>query len=309
MSQTRTMICKLLIAIVGVVGFISPPPASADAISEEYRGLKLNAELRLASGKALEDGVVLMIPSPLGHHRMEIIVSVQDVLYEKGISTLAPSLSLGNDNRRWYIDCSKVIHFTSESIFDEIDFWIDWLRERGVNKITLLGHSASANYTTMYIARRPRPEVSGLILLAPATLAYGPQGIKRYENRFKVSLSEVLARADRYIAEGKGAVPMAEPTDYYFCPAAKVTADAFVSKYRDMGSQDFPTLWGTMSTPTLLVIGTGDKRSPQIVDEAQRAMDHGRVNVVTIENGGHFFKGLYTDKVVEAMVNFIASYH
>ena len=293
-----TVACFLLSCLAGM-------SAKADALVEEFQGLRLNAELRLAKGKSLEDGVVLMIPSPLGHHRMELIVNVQDVLMQSGINTLAPSLSLKKDNRRWYINCAQEIRFTAENIFAEIDFWVDWLRQRGVRNITLLGHSLSANYVTLYMSRSA-PVVNRAIVLAPATLAYGELGIKRYESRFKVTLKDVLARADRYIAAGKGAEPMAEKTDYYFCPQTTVTADAFVSLYRYVFSQDLPTLWGRMTKPALLVIGTNDKRSPEIVPEAKRAKESGNIEVVTIENGGHFFKGLYTDNAVEAMVRFIS---
>jgi pimeloyl-ACP methyl ester carboxylesterase len=297
---------KLILAFVQFALLASfAVTATAEPVVEEFGGLRLNAELKMAPGRSLEDGVVLMLPSPLGHHRMELIVNVQDVLAEKGISTLAPSLSLDYDNRRWYIDCEKEIRFTADGIFDEIDFWISWLASKGAREITLFGHSLSANYATLYMLRRPEAGVEDLVLFAPATLAYGEQGVKRYESRFKVSLGDVLARADRYVTDGRGAEAMAEPTDFYFCPAASVTANAFVSLYRDLGTQDFPRLWSTLPVPTLMVIGTGDKRSPQIEEEAQRARVGGDLRVITIENGGHFFRGLYTDEAVNAMVEFI----
>ena len=295
----------MLAAVQLVLAFSFVGSARAEPLVEQFRGLQLNAELRLAPGRSLEDGIVLMLPSPLGHHRMELIVNVQDVLAEKGVSTLAPSLSLDYDNRRWYIDCDSEIRFTADGIFDEIEFWIAWLKRAGVRHVTLFAHSLSANYATLYLARRAATGVDGLVLFAPATLAYGEQGVKRYESRFKVSLRDVLTRADRYIAEGRGAEAMAEPTDFYFCPAAKVTANAFVSLYRDLGSQDFPRLWRTLATPSLMVIGTGDQRSPQIEEEAKRASEGGEIRLITIENGGHFFRGLYTDEAATAMVEFI----
>ena len=124
--MSRALTAKMTAAVVLLATLLGQTAtAQADPLAETFRGLKLNAELRLAPGRSLEDGVVLMLPSPLGHHRMELIVNVQDVLAEKGISTLAPSLSLGHDNRRWYIDCEREIRFTADQIFDEIDFWID----------------------------------------------------------------------------------------------------------------------------------------------------------------------------------------
>ena len=280
----------------------------ADSIAENFRGLKLNADLRLAPGKSIKDGVSLMIPAALSHHRMEIIISVQDVLAELGFNTLAITPSLGYDNRRWYFDCEKVIQHTNNFLFDEIDFWVDWLRNKGVMKINLIGHSVSANYISMYMDRRNREEISTVVLLAPATRLYGQIGIDRYETRFKISLSEVLARADQYIAAGKGASPMPEATDYFRCPQAKVTPDAFLSLYRDEMSQNFPNIWSSMPRPLMIVLGTSDNSYPVSLKEVKRIMRNNGLSlkIVSVENGGHHFKGLYTETIVKAMAEFFS---
>lgn len=305
MAHLKTVLL-LAAFIFGGMAAAGSSSALAKPVTATFDGLQLNAELRLAEGKSLQDGVVLMMPSPLGHHRMEIIVNTQDVLTQRGYNTLAPSLSLGYDNRRWYLDCGRPIKFTASMIFAEIDFWVKWLKGQGVKNITLFGHSLSANYITWYLHERAFADVRGAIILAPATLAYGERGIRRYEKRFKVSLAAVLARADQAVREGEGEMVMMEKTDFYFCPVADVTADAFVSLYRDLFSLDMPVLWQGLAKPSLLIIGTGDKRSPGIVEEAGKAAVNKSLEVVTIENGGHFFKGLYTDEAVDAMAAFIA---
>ncbi|MCK5167633.1 MAG: hypothetical protein KAQ66_09940, partial [Rhodospirillaceae bacterium] len=46
-------------------------------------GLKLNANLVLADGKKLSDGVVLITHGTLAHNGMEIIVAMQELLAER----------------------------------------------------------------------------------------------------------------------------------------------------------------------------------------------------------------------------------
>lgn len=303
--QSQKPSLLLLLLVITVTYSIATKSVLAEPVAEMYHGLRLNAEFKQPSDKSLQDGVVLLIPSALGHHRMELIVNTQDLLTEFGVTTLAPSLSLRKQNRRWYIDCDDTIEYTAEDIFNEIDFWVAWLQKRGAKQITLLGHSLSANYVTLYMNQNRSDTIHNAILLAPATLAYGSQGVQRYESRFKVKLQDVLARAERYVTSGQGDTPMPEKTDYYFCPAASVTPNAFISLYKRMFAEDFPALWRKMPKPTLLIVGTGDNRSPEIEQVARNVKTEGVTSVVTIENGGHFFKGLYTEDVVQAMVAFL----
>jgi pimeloyl-ACP methyl ester carboxylesterase len=305
MVNKRSFVILLFAFAAWLVISLTGLTASAEIVLAKFGDVRLNGKLHLAPGKTLRDGVVLMVPSPLGHNGMEIIQTVQDLLNENEVNTLAITLSRGVDNRRGFVDCNEEHRPTAEDYFAEIDFWIEWLRKRGAGQVVLFAHSQAANYVTVYAARRTLPDITGLIILAPATRGYGEAAVKRYKIRYRVALSEVLARADQLIAAGKGAELMTE-TDFGLCPAASVTPNAFISRYRDIVSQDLPNLWSTSSKRILIIGGTADQIAPNVEIEATRASKSSNVKVIIIEDAGHYFRDLFADDAVEAMVGFIS---
>ena len=73
-------------------------PAPAEEVKINHGGLTLNADLELAGGKTLADGVVLMTHGLLAHKGMEIMTALKGLLAERGLNTLAINLSLNLDD-------------------------------------------------------------------------------------------------------------------------------------------------------------------------------------------------------------------
>ena len=59
--------------IIGVLLLVTFIPLQAKEVTQQFRGLTINANLELADGKTLEDGVVLILHGTMAHNRMEII--------------------------------------------------------------------------------------------------------------------------------------------------------------------------------------------------------------------------------------------
>lgn len=97
----------LLGMLLGVAAMFNS--ALAAEVSLPYKGLKLNADLTLAPGKTVADGVILIAHGSLAHRDMEMLVAIRNLLRDKGFSTLAINLSLGIDNRHGMYDC-KTTH-------------------------------------------------------------------------------------------------------------------------------------------------------------------------------------------------------
>jgi hypothetical protein len=129
-----------LFAIALCVGVLVLP-AQAKEVKIKHSGLTLNANLNLAPGKSLADGVVLMLHGSLGHKDMEIMRGLQDALIEHKISNLAFNLSLALDDRHGLIDCAGPLRLKDSNAVKEIALWVDWLKNKGTGPITILGHS------------------------------------------------------------------------------------------------------------------------------------------------------------------------
>ncbi len=295
-------ISKILISIF--VFIISNTSLHAEEVALPFNGLTLNANLEIADDKKISDGVVLIMHSFLAHNRMEIIKASQEAFLENDQNSLAINLSLGVDNRHGNYDCFIPIRHKLSDSFAELDTWINWLSSKGVKKIVLMGHSISSNQILNYVAKRNNPSVTGLVLLAPNTRGTASSPV-RYKESYGASLSDVLERANKLIADGKKDELMKE-TDFGFCPKTSVSADAFVAFYQK--EREF---WNAhlylpqVKVPVLIVAASNDEHQPNIDKQIKPYVDDKKVFLTIVEGSDHFFRDLNIEDAVEKAVEFV----
>src|SRR3546814_10460853 len=91
---------------------------------------------------------MVLVHGTLAHNRMEIMQMLQETLGERGISTLAVTLSMGVSDRRGMYDCAVPHRHSNAMAAAEIGAWIDWAVKQGAAKIGLLGHSRGDRKST-----------------------------------------------------------------------------------------------------------------------------------------------------------------
>ena len=94
----------LLVFALCTLPLVSP----AQEVTIRYKQLTLNADYRLAPGKSIQDGVILLTHGGLAHRDMESLTYIRKLFYERGYNTLAINLSLGIDNRHGMYDLSLI---------------------------------------------------------------------------------------------------------------------------------------------------------------------------------------------------------
>ncbi len=293
---------KLIISTLLIIFSITL--ATAKEVTLPFNGLTLNANLEIAEGREISDGVVLIMHSFLAHNGMEIIKASQDAFLENEQNSLAINLSLGVDNRHGNYDCFIPIRHKLSDSFGELDTWISWLSAQGVKKIILMGHSISSNQILNYVVKRNNPMVTGLVLLAPNTRGTASSPV-RYKESYGANLAEVLGRANKLISEGKKDQLMTE-TDFGFCPKTSVSADAFVAFY-----QKEKEFWNAhlylpqVKVPVLIVAASNDEHQPNIDKQIKPYVDDKRIFLTIVEGSGHFFRDLNIEDAVEIAVEFV----
>jgi pimeloyl-ACP methyl ester carboxylesterase len=276
----------------------------AKDITQPYRNLTLNANLELAEGKTLQDGVVLIVHGLMAHNRMEIIETSQQALLDNGHSSLAINLSLGVDNRKGFYDCNLPQHHGFDDAVDEIDAWVRWLNNNGALQITLMGHSLGGTQALSYAAIQKQPAVKRLILMAPATVGY--QFWKAYySDRYEKNLDQPLDQARKLIDAGKGRQLM-ENTDFLYCPAASVSAKTFYEYFRRDNKFDLvPKYLSHIQIPVLVIAASLDDRQPKVIEHVAPVVDNEKIKMVVIDGAGHFFRDLNLDEAIEKALEFI----
>lgn len=291
--------------LAACIGILVAPPLSAEEIKLKHDGLTLNANLSTARDNWKEGPVLLMTHGTLAHNGMEIITTLQSLLSEQGLTSLALNLSLGLDDRHGMYDCAVPHTHRHTDALDEIGVWLDWLKAQGVKQVVLAGHSRGGDQTAWFAAERPDPAVKGVLLVAPMTWSE-TYAISDYQKRFKSELAPVLKRAEDLVAAGKGVTWM-EDTGFIYCPGAKVQAQAFVSYHAPDERLDTPTLLPRIKVPVLVFAGTEDDVVPDVAERVGPLADATKIRLQVIDGADHYFRDLYADDLVEHAKAFIES--
>lgn len=278
-------------------------PAKAEEVRIKPGALTLNAQLDLAEGKALKDGVVLIVHGTLAHNDMDTLKTLRGVLNGRGLNTLAINLSLGLDDRHGMYQCADTNRHKHLDALDEISAWMDWLKGQGAGPVTLFGHSRGGNQSARFVAERGNPLIARLVLLAPATWD-ATKAAKGFEKSHGRPLAPDLDAAEALVKAGKGDELLEKPGLLY-CPKAKVTAASFASYYRPDPRFDTPSTLGEIKVPVLVMAGSNDTVVADLPEKMQGKADGTRVTFKVIDGADHFFLDLYAEDVGDAMEAFV----
>lgn len=269
--------------------------AQAVPVSLEANGLSLNADWE-ATGESPQE-VVLLLHGTMAHKDMEIMQALQNSLQENDIRTLAISLSLGIDKREGMLSCKTIHRHKHNDAGAELNLWIEWLQQQGVGKIWLLGHSRGGNQVASFGLNHP-DKIAGLILIAPPSLE-SESVAKSYRQRFSQPLEAVLAQAQQ-ITESNAVLAN---VGFLHCDQATVTSQSFLSYYR-YANLDTARMLKKIEMPVLVVSGSEDKVSADI-GPAVAELKKQNIQLLTIDGADHFFRDLYADDIVDAIVDLL----
>ncbi len=271
----------------------------AEEVRTRHRGIAINANLEVAGGKGIEGGVVVIVHGLLAHNRMELIAALQQLLQERGISTLAINLSLGIDDRHGFFDCGRLHAHRPVDALDEIDAWIGWLKAHGATDIALLGHSQGGAQVARYAAERQDPSVGAVILLAPATFD-SDRVAANYRQRHGAELGPVLARAEELLRTGRGETRM-DGIGFLSCDNATATAASVAGWYAPSPLRHTPALLPRIAQRTLVLIAGADSVVPDLAGAVHPGAGQGDLTVHTVDGADHFFLDLYADEAVDTI--------
>ncbi len=278
-------------------------PAAAEEIRIKPGAHTLNAQLDLASGKTVKDGVVLIVHGTLAHNDMETLKTLRGALADRGFSSLAINLSLAIDDRHGMYDCKTPHRHKHLDALGEISAWMDWLKGQGAGPVVLFGHSRGGNQAARFAAERGSPMIAKLALLAPATwnAEKTAQGFEKSHGR---PLAPDLKVAEALVKAGKGDQLLDKPGLLY-CPTAKVSAASFVSYYRPDPRFDTPSVLSEIKVPVLVMAGSNDTVVADLPQKMTGKADGAKVAFKVIDGADHFFLDLYAEDVADAMEAFI----
>lgn len=268
----------------------------------KHAGVTLIADLVMPHDESPGAEVVLLIHGTLAHKDMELIETLQTALAERGVSSLAPTLSQGIDRRRGMYDCSTPHRYLYTDALEEIDAWMDWLVGQGARPATLMGHSRGGNQIAWYAAERAGRAIKNVVLLAPA-MGSTPEAVEdNYRQRYDSELATLLDEAENLVAAGAGEQLVSVP-GFIYCEKAEVTASTFVSNYAAEPRRDTAGLIPRIKSPVLVIAGSADKIVPDVAARIEPLINGKRVRLEVIEDADHFFLDFYAEDVADLVVD------
>ncbi|MGF1643864.1 MAG: alpha/beta hydrolase [Thiotrichales bacterium] len=285
------------------LGLLLPWLATAEPVSIEHQGVKLNSELRLAEGKQLADGVVVLLHGTIAHHRMEIITALEQALNDRGLNTLAVNLGYNISDRAGMLPCEVKHTHRHEDAVAELNLWLEWLKSRGAGEVVLAGHSRAGNQVMWFDAEHPKASGAKIVLIAPMTWDAAEDG-KALEARGAKSTAALLQQARDKVKAGQGGETLKD-VPFIYCEKAEASADAIISYHGDDPRKHTPNLLKATEKQVLVITGTDDPLTAKLQPGLSALGDSKTVRVESVNGADHFFRDLYAEDVADLIVGFL----
>jgi pimeloyl-ACP methyl ester carboxylesterase len=278
-------------------------PADAEEVKLMHNDLTLNAALTVAPGKRLQDGAVLLVHDLLAFDGAPIIQALQHALAARGYSSLAPTLSLGIDDRHGVYDCTVPHHHTMADADGEIGAWFAWLKDHGAPRVVLAGDANGGMEVARFAAAHDDPAIAAVILLAPTTWTPS-QGAAEYAREHNMPLATELAYAQALVTSDNGDATL-EDVGFLGCDHTTVSASSFVSYYGDDRTRDTPSVLPEIDPPVLVIAAGNDQVVLDLPIRMQPLVDHTHVSLAIIAGADHLFSGAHTEEAADAIAKFL----
>lgn len=150
MARKTLVIHTLLILLL-----ISNPNMAAHIEEIMPGGLLAHAEYYQGNQ---DKPAVLLIHGFLTVHSFSLIQNISNELLDNNFTVLSPTLSLGINKRNTTLDCDALHLHNMDNDLAEIDWWANWLINKGHKNIILIGHSSGALQVFHYVNTYPHTE-------------------------------------------------------------------------------------------------------------------------------------------------------
>lgn len=244
-----------------------------------------------------------MTHGTLAHNKMEIMSTLQELFKDQEVSSLAINLGLGISNRQGFYDCATTHKHKHTDAVVEIGIWLNWLKQKNVKQVVLLGHSRGGNQTAWFAAEHDESTISKVVLIAPQIWSLA-QEEKDYKEKYKTDLKPLLNKAETLVKSGE-ANSLLKNTNFIYCKDTTVTADSFVSYYRKNPNMDTSYLMPKIKKPLLVFAGSDDTVVKNLGTIVTPLSEKHNFQFINMDGADHYFRDLYADELVETVIEFI----
>lgn len=279
----------LLIMLLGSLQLMTASQAASRELVELRMPSGVVATARYQRGS--EPRAVLLLHGLLQTSGYLTVSNLITGLTEQGYTVLAPTLSLGVDQRRASLECGAIHDHSLAEDVAEIQTWVAWLESRGHNDIALLGHSFGSLQLVAYAAGQIPDSVSQLIATSLVDQEH-QIGDEEYLQQLQQA-RQLVAQGDRQLHDYR----------LSYCKRYVAPAGAFLS-YAEWTREHLLSTLADLKLRPRLILGSADARMHP--DWPSRLRSEG-VEVVSIDGAGHFFDSQFEFDLLDEVVAMLQS--
>ncbi len=282
--------CLLFLAIS-----ISSNTLNAKPISIQLNKLSLNGNIKETSDK--DKIFFLILHGTFAWHGMELPAALQELLSDEGYGSLAFTLSLGENNRVGFFDCSHPIISGHDDAQQEIDAWLKKLEKLGYKNIALIGHSRGGAQVATFASKNSN-RIKAAFLIAPLIWSQQKQQVA-YRKNAKVDLNKLLKKL-------KPSEQLElESQDILHCKNATISNRAFHSYYSPIPEKNTPNILKSINLPTKIYLGDSDPLTIGFKAQFSQYSNNEMVTQMLVEDADHYFRDFAVEEIVSDILEMI----
>lgn len=295
MYLSRFLLQTILKFALPLVFILSTGKLIAKPISLSLDHLVVNAEVIEASDKSKP--FFLILHGTLAWHGMELPSTIQQLLAEENFGSLAFTLSLGENNRSGFFDCSHPIISGHHDAQAEIQLWFEHINKMGYQNVILIGHSRGGSQMANFAVSNP-DKIKAVFLIAP--LVWNKDQVhSSYKPASKTSLAQHLKILKEHPKQNLS------NQNILHCQNATVSGKAFLSYYDELPEKNTPTLIRSIQLPTKIYLGDNDPLTKHFMSQATVISRNKMISTMMIEDADHFFRDFAVEEVVSDIIDSI----
>lgn len=251
-------------------------PAQAEIVTLELSsGISARADFR-SGDPALPP--VLVMHGFMSTHSFNTIRGIVDALADNGYTVLAPTLSLGINQRQQGLNCEAVHTHTMQQDIQEISEWLEWLQAKTGKDIVVVGHSTGSLQLAVLAATLKPSNIQRVVLTAPS----------HFEGD-AVAAAKEHAREFTPPAQGSGDAELGSYSLGY-CKGNFVSTYPVYHSYQVWSGEKTLEALRAIEIPVAVIMGQNDDR---FGSDWLQAIRQSGVAVSEIQGANHFFDSPY----------------
>jgi len=268
--------------------------SNASSVQLTEKDLKLNAKYLENKDKA--SPFFLILHGTFAWHGMEIISALQENLKQENYGSLAITLSLSENNRTGFFDCTHAILSKHEDAQEELNVWLTWLEAKGYKNIHIIGHSRGGVQVAQFSLDQTK-RLNKVFLIAPLVWE-SKQTANSFKQKNERDLEQALKTA--FIQPSDQLVNINQALH---CENTKISNESFISYYDSRPVKNTVELLAKIKNSVYVYLGDSDHLTSSFNQYYSNIPKLDNVVLKTIEDADHYFRDFATEDIVEDIIS------